>query len=286
MPAGKKSIFGHFDIHALSYQPDSCSIDRSAGDRAEHFEIAWFTGGSGFLQVDEQIYEIDPDSLYFLAPGCLSRRDQRTALRGYHMSFSLEFLYVNGIQHGITRWLESQAVKVQVPVLRNETDTRGRIGQIILEINREFNDNTDMSSDIISGLLSILLMYLKRKAGDIYNPATTETQMVRDFLTSVKRQFTNKRMVYDYAIELSVTPNYLNRIVKRLTGTTASDHIQQQIVLEAKRQVIQCNASMKEVAYNLGFDNLAHFSRFFKNKCGQSYSAFKKNLTHFPPLPL
>ena len=66
-----------------------------------------------------------------------------------------------------------------------------------------------------------------------------------------------KKMATDHASQLYVTPNYLNRIVKKLPGFTASHHIQQQIVLEAKRQALHLSASTKEIAYNFGFDNLA-----------------------------
>ena len=84
-------------------------------------------------------------------------------------------------------------------------------------------------------------------------------------------------MVSDYAGQLCVTPNYLNRTVKKVTGFTASHHIQQQIILEAKRKAIYSSVSMKEVAYYLGFDNLAHFSKFFKNNCGMNFTDFKKS---------
>lgn len=280
MTTGTKCIFGHFDLHKLPCLADSCFANRSAGQRIQYFEIVWLISGSGLLQVDEQIFELRSNSLYFLAPGNLCRYDQKAELCGYHITFSLEFLYLNGIQHSITSWLESQAVKVQGPVLRNDTEMQRRIEQIILQMNREFIDHHNMSSDILSGLLGILLMYLRRKAdsNDTCSCMSSDGEIVRKFLISIKRQFKSKRMVSEYAVELSMTPNYLNRVVKRLTGLTASDHIQQQIVLEAKRQIIQSRASLKEVAYNLGFDNLAHFSKFFKNKCGQNYSAFKRGV--------
>lgn len=85
-------------------------------------------------------------------------------------------------------------------------------------------------------------------------------------------------MVTDYADELIVTPNYLNEVIKKITGFPASHHIQQRIVLEAKRQAAYSNLSMKEVAYQLGFDDMAHFSKFFKNASGQSFTDFKKAL--------
>ena len=92
----------------------------------------------------------------------------------------------------------------------------------------------------------------------------------------LQEQFTSKKMVCDYASELMVTPNYLNRAIKRVSGFTASYHIQQQIILEAKRHALYSGTSMKEIAYLLGFENLAHFSKFFKSKSGMNFSNFKK----------
>jgi AraC-like DNA-binding protein len=88
-------------------------------------------------------------------------------------------------------------------------------------------------------------------------------------------------MVSDYADDLCVTPNYLNRTVKKTTGYTASHHIQQQIILEAKRQATYFSTSMKRIAYNLGFDNLAHFSKFFKHNCGMNFTDFKRVNANF-----
>ena len=87
-------------------------------------------------------------------------------------------------------------------------------------------------------------------------------------------------MVSDYAGQLYVTPNYLNRTVKKITGFTASHHIQQHIITEAKRQAMFSLSSMKEIAYSLGFDNLAHFSKFFKTNSGMSFRDFKKGLVN------
>lgn len=245
----------HFHIHSLPCQ--------NTGHCHQNFELVWLTS-------------VEPHNLYLLAPGSHGRCEQTTTHTGYLLAFSLEFLYANGIQHTITHWLGSHPTKAFI--LRNDPAMQHRIGHIIHDINREYKDNTHLSPDIIAGLLNLLLLYLKRRSADTQTPATTQTKMVRNFLASVKRQFITKRLVYDYALELSITPNYLNRVVKKLTGTTASDHIRQQIVLEAKRQIITSGASMKQVAYNLGFDNLAHFSKFFKNKSGQNYTAFKRSL--------
>lgn len=75
---------------------------------------------------------------------------------------------------------------------------------------------------------------------------------------------------------LSVTPNYLNEIVKKTTGRSASHHIRQRIVFEAKRQATYSDSCMKQIGYYLGFDDMAHFSKFFKMVTGINFTDFKK----------
>jgi AraC-like DNA-binding protein len=61
-----------------------------------------------------------------------------------------------------------------------------------------------------------------------------------------------------------------------VSGYSASYHIQQRLVQEAKRLAVYNNASLKMVAYTLGFDDLSHFSRFFKHAAGINFSEYKK----------
>ncbi|MCW3111245.1 MAG: helix-turn-helix protein, partial [Segetibacter sp.] len=68
-------------------------------------------------------------------------------------------------------------------------------------------------------------------------------------------------------------------IVKKTSGTPASDHIKHRIVLEAKRHAAYSDVSMKEIAYSLGFDDVAHFSKYFKNATGINFTDFKKDLS-------
>jgi len=82
-------------------------------------------------------------------------------------------------------------------------------------------------------------------------------------------------MVSDYADEMAVTSDYLNKTVKNLTGKTAKDHIQSKLITEAKRSLLFSNISNKELAYELGFEESAHFNNFFKKITGQTPSEFR-----------
>ena len=85
-------------------------------------------------------------------------------------------------------------------------------------------------------------------------------------------------MVSDYADMLAVTPDYLNKTVKSSTGKSAKEHIQSKIATEAKRSLIFSNLSGKELAYDLGFDESAHFNNFFKKTTGLTPTEFRETV--------
>lgn len=86
---------------------------------------------------------------------------------------------------------------------------------------------------------------------------------------------TNKRPAA-YARILHITTPYLNECVKGVTGRAVSDHIQQRVVLEAKRMLYYSDRSVKEIAYDLGYEDYAYFSRLFKKVAGVTALDFRK----------
>ncbi|WP_217603718.1 helix-turn-helix transcriptional regulator [Chitinophaga sp. GbtcB8] len=82
-----------------------------------------------------------------------------------------------------------------------------------------------------------------------------------------------------YAQKLNISTPYLNECVKKVTGYPVTYHIQQRVVLEAKRLLYHSDRSVKEIAFELGYDNYPYFSRLFTNISGMTPLAFRnKNL--------
>ena len=86
--------------------------------------------------------------------------------------------------------------------------------------------------------------------------------------------FRQMKKVKEYAEALHLTEKSLNEIVKKQTGESTSNVIYKQIIMEAKR-LLNTRMSIKETAYDLEFDDPAHFSKFFKSKTGLSPSDFQ-----------
>jgi AraC family transcriptional regulator, transcriptional activator of pobA len=151
--------------------------------------------------------------------------------------------------------------------------------KLIDDIAREFETYLTLRLEILSGLFKIFLMYMKRLAVSIRPEEAYSRKMslFNRFYAKLDKEFKTMRQVAEYANELSVTPSYLTDVVKKVSGYSASYHIQQRMVQEAKRLAIYSDGNMKMVAYSLGFDDLSHFSKFFKNFAGLSFSEYKKS---------
>ena len=77
---------------------------------------------------------------------------------------------------------------------------------------------------------------------------------------------------------LAVTADYLNKTVKNITGKPAKEHIQSKLIVEAKRTLLFSNISSKELSYELGFEESAHFNNFFKKTTGFSPTEFRSSV--------
>ncbi len=135
---------------------------------------------------------------------------------------------------------------------------------------------TESQGEIIRVLLKLFLLRLAEGnvLTEVRDSSKEESVLVRSYIELVQIHYVEWKRVSDYASQLCVTPNYLNAKIKKMTGYTASYHIQQRIILEAKRQARWRGLCMKEVAYHLGFADLSHFSKFFKNVTGTTFSTY------------
>jgi AraC family transcriptional activator of pobA len=129
---------------------------------------------------------------------------------------------------------------------------------------------------IVDGFLGILLLHLMRQSNTFMHNTGSGNVLVRKFNVLVEEKFRTIKKVSDYAALLFVTPNYLNNIIKQATGNCAGFHIRQRVVWKAIRRAKLTGASMKEVALELGFDDNAHFSKFFKKAAGNNFSEIRK----------
>ena len=245
--------------------------------RRPHHQIVWITRGSGNFTIDLEKYSMADNTIYTIPPGRFHQLSPSGDTAGYVLSFNLDFLYLSIEGPGRPFFKEISADLKQVNMLLLKSHDPA-LQDLLENITREYETHLMLRLEILSGLFKIFLIYIKRLATTIRHEEASSNKMrlFNNFLAKLDKQFKTMKQVAEYANELSVTPSYLTDVVKKVTGYSASYHIQQRMVQEAKRLAMYSDANMKMVAYSLGFDDLSHFSKFFKHGAGMNFSEFKK----------
>jgi YesN/AraC family two-component response regulator len=106
--------------------------------------------------------------------------------------------------------------------------------------------------------------------------ATPDTTIIR-FKQLIEDNFVSEKNVSAYAELLDINPSCLNELTKRITGITAGELIRNRVIDETKKLLYSSNLSGKEIAYDLGFDDPAYFSRFFKKYTSLTLKEFRDN---------
>jgi AraC family transcriptional activator of pobA len=103
--------------------------------------------------------------------------------------------------------------------------------------------------------------------------------ITKAFKGTLEHNYTTTMRPAQYAEKLNISPPYLNECVKNTTGYSVSHHIQQRVILEAKRLLFHSHKSVKEIASTLGYDDYPYFSRLFTKVTGMTALSFRnKNL--------
>jgi AraC family transcriptional regulator, transcriptional activator of pobA len=99
--------------------------------------------------------------------------------------------------------------------------------------------------------------------------------VTKAFKELLERNYVSAKRPTEYAQQLNISSPYLNECVKNTTGHSVSYHIQQRIVLEAKRLLYHSDISVKEIATELGYDDYPYFSRLFTKTVGMTPLTFR-----------
>ena len=145
------------------------------------------------------------------------------------------------------------------------------------ELSQELGREMGGSWLMISALLQLIVVTIWREVGGDLNgiQQTGVVALLQRFRNLVEQEFRHQRPVSFYAGQLGVSPDRLHAICTRELRRSPLALIHERLFQEARIRLERSNASVQSISATLNFKDPAHFSRFFKNSCGQSPSAFR-----------
>jgi AraC-like DNA-binding protein/mannose-6-phosphate isomerase-like protein (cupin superfamily) len=247
--------------------------------RHDYYTIIFFEKGEGTHIVDFTEYKIEDNSIYFIVPGQMHQVIPTSEPKGWTMKFTDEFLIANSISDKLINGIYLFNEFGQSPPLSINEIQKSVYLNIISQIDYFSESLESYTQEAIGALMKLFFIQSNNHCSlqKSNNPQLMETtnQLLHLFKQLLNKHYTSMHMVSDYASKLNVTADYLNKTVKSITGKSAKDHIQSKIIIEAKRSLLFSEISSKELAYELGFEESAHFNNFFKKITAQTPSEFR-----------
>ncbi|MCH2226039.1 MAG: helix-turn-helix transcriptional regulator [Crocinitomicaceae bacterium] len=241
--------------------------DFSKFHRHNYFELFFFRCGGGTHIIDFQEFEIKSNMVHIVAPGQIHQVKRDTDSRGFVMLFNaksigdlpklVQFFY-NHACYGI----DQHSFSYSLP------EKEGILIDSILQNCWELEEGEENRNEFIRNALRAIGLRLMKLSPPNVNSSLSEYGKFRTLLIE---NFREMKKVMEYADALGVSSKRLNSIVKTATGETASQLIYRQLILESRR-LLRLGYPIKEVAYQLKFDDPAHFSKFFKTQTGKKPS--------------
>ncbi|GGB76839.1 helix-turn-helix domain-containing protein [Dyadobacter sediminis] len=143
----------------------------------------------------------------------------------------------------------------------------------------EMQKSDILKQDMLQALLKRMLILSVRKlrqSSNFHKLDRTQGEIVREFNYLVDKHFTAHHNVAFYASQLNKSPKTLSNLFSLLSTRTPLNIIHDRIMTHARRQINYSNLSIKEIAYELGYDDVQTFSRFFKSKEGVSPGHYRE----------
>ena len=155
---------------------------------------------------------------------------------------------------------------------------------VFAQIAGEYASFTPEREQALTSLAGLLAVWFAREIARAPHHASAAPdkgrELVLRFIRRIEEELRRHLPVAGYASALGVTPTHLTRLCRRIAGRSASALIYDRLALEARRQLIYTARPVSEIAYDLGFQDPAHFAKFFRRQTGQSPMQLRAAVGH------
>jgi len=170
----------------------------------------------------------------------------------------------------------------EIPLIKISKDEMVRILYPLDHLISELNNVLLGRYDIAISWVKIFMIYASRikteKSTVVSETLSNDHYLIRKLVDAVEQHYHHKHRPADYALLLNTTVKTLNRTAKQQLAKTVGEMISDRIITQAKHELYLSDKPVKQLALELGFHDVAYFSRFFKLQIGVSPDIYRKSL--------
>ena len=250
--------------------------------RIDAFIIGVGTEGETSVSFNLHEFRLKKDSMFIFTPKNILQVNSQQYFKADVIAISPDFM--RRINIDIKNMMPLFLKFGENPTLALTPEESRSMRGMIAQIERETRGpETHFSFDIVSGLIAatiykvgdIMYHYLAEHPEEQNNSHNRAEEYFKQFTHLLGEHFREERSVGFYARQLCITPKYLTTLIKRISGQSVSEWIDNYVILEAKTLLKYSTMSIQEIAYYLNFPNQSFFGSYFKRNTGMSPSQYK-----------
>lgn len=282
-PGGNGFRVEHFPESLMESGMDDCSPHVHS-----FYEILWFQEGEGCHTVDFVEYEVKPNTIFFLVPGQIhnfdAKVDKAAGLCGYKgMTIKMCTDFMRDEDSSNNAMIKYNAFYTfdTAPYFTIDNETAVELQNLVDQMEEEASLAGEFGNvEILKALLRIFLVKVQRHGKqDVSVHLSNQKpshQLFVNFRRLVEKEYRQLHTVQEYADRLNVSVRTLNKCVNECSDKSPLAFINDRVVLEAKRLIRYTNMMIKEIAYELGYEDPSYFVKLFKRQTGSLPSDFRE----------
>ncbi|MFI0431040.1 helix-turn-helix domain-containing protein [Mariniflexile sp. HMF6888] len=252
--------------------------------RLNYYSLIWIKKGNGTLKADFYEYDFNENMLLSFSPYQPFMLCAKTGIRGVVIHFHPDFFCIHKHHKEVACHGVLFNNIYNPPIVQIEEKATASFEMIIEQFKDEMKKPALAQYELLISYLKIFLITasrLKTEQQTKLQKATTNNKepfILQNLKNYIETHHKTKHSAREYADMLAITPKALTRLTKAHFNKTLTDLISERIIIEAKRELYLTNKTVKEIAYQLGYNDEYYFSRFFKNNADVSPQLYRETV--------
>ncbi len=251
-------------------------LDSDLHYKNKFYAVLLIKDAAGSIMIDDRKYELQPGKFFFINYHQVYFLTDCHSVSGKVLLFSKSFY--NHVYTGNKMIKSDTALQNVSPFILLTDENTADIEITFNELNKESVNSQAFRKEVICLLLKVfMLKYIRNSSNKnlVSRSVDHKKELAYRFQDLVNQHYKELKSTADYAEKLSLTPNYLNALVKGSIGIPAGQVIKNRVILEAERLLIHSTLTVIQISYELGFSDNSHFGKYFRSVKGMSPNSYR-----------
>ncbi|MDX1828649.1 MAG: helix-turn-helix domain-containing protein [Lutibacter sp.] len=252
--------------------------------RLNYYSLIWIQKGNGTLKADFSEYDFKENMLLSFSPYQPFMLCAKANISGVVIHFHPDFFCIHKHHKEVACHGVLFNNIYDPPMVQVEDKATASFEMIIKQFKVEMRKSALAQYELLISYLKIFLITASRLKTEQQAEAqkvtidNEEPFILQNLKNYIEKHYKKKHSASEYANMLAITPKALTRLTKAHLNKTLTDLISERIIIEAKRELYLTNKTIKEIAYELGYNDEYYFSRFFKKNVDVSPQLYRETV--------